>query len=216
MKNLYPNSHEQTVVSFPDCRLLRSYTWPKKDPLRQCSSHVSVRAAWDINGRTSTFLQISIAGRLNNKVKFPSEWFTQEPHGSKFRFRDSIYSGTLLNIKSVRVVATETADPIYIKRQYVFIFPGNSILSFTSNKPKMLSSVFISALLASFAAASVDCPIKPYDAAPGYQIACVYGDDSGVYENRLVQNIDVVGGMFSATLPFECVRQVGNSESETG
>ncbi|TLD18911.1 hypothetical protein E2P81_ATG01639 [Venturia nashicola] len=80
----------------------------------------------------------------------------------------------------------------------------------------MLFSTVIPALLAGFAAASVNCPIKPYDAAPGYQIACVYGDANGVYENRLVQNIDVVGSMFSATLPFECIRQVGSTDSQDG
>ncbi|KAE9964122.1 hypothetical protein EG328_010779 [Venturia inaequalis] len=80
----------------------------------------------------------------------------------------------------------------------------------------MLYSVVFSTLLAGFAAASVDCPIKPYDAAPGYQIACVYGDAKGVYENRLVKDIDVVGSTFSATLPFECIRQVGNADSPNG
>lgn len=80
----------------------------------------------------------------------------------------------------------------------------------------MLFPAVFSALLAGFAAASVDCPIKPYDAQPGYQIACVYGDSKGVYENRLVQNIDVVGSMFSATLPFECIRQVGSPDSGNG
>jgi hypothetical protein len=80
----------------------------------------------------------------------------------------------------------------------------------------MLSFAILSVFLASLAAASVDCPIKAYDAQPGYQIACVYGDSRGVYENQLVQNIDVVGSMFSATLPFECIRQVGSPDSSNG
>lgn len=71
----------------------------------------------------------------------------------------------------------------------------------------MLSSVVSSILFAGVAVASVSCPIKPYDASPGYQIACVYGDANGVNENQLVKDIDVVGTMFAATLPFECIRQ---------
>jgi hypothetical protein len=71
----------------------------------------------------------------------------------------------------------------------------------------MLSSIFSSVVFAGIAVASVTCPIKPYDARPGYQIACVYGDANGVDENQLVRDIDVVGPMFAATLDFECVRQ---------
>jgi hypothetical protein len=80
----------------------------------------------------------------------------------------------------------------------------------------MLSSTILSILFASFAAASVVCPIKAYDARPGYQIACVYGDSKSVYEDQLVQNVDVVGDMFSATMAFECVRQVGSPDSANG
>ncbi|QDS76445.1 hypothetical protein FKW77_004539 [Venturia effusa] len=80
----------------------------------------------------------------------------------------------------------------------------------------MLSSIVSSAFLVGLTAASVSCPIKPYDARPGYGIACVHGDAYGVYENQLVKDLTVRGNTFSATLPFECVRQVGNPDSQDG
>jgi hypothetical protein len=72
----------------------------------------------------------------------------------------------------------------------------------------MLSSALISVALVGLAAASEYCPIKPYDARPGYDLACVYGNETSVYENLLVYDIPITGSMYSATVPFECIRQV--------
>jgi hypothetical protein len=73
----------------------------------------------------------------------------------------------------------------------------------------MLSSVLSSVLFAGLAAAGVSCPLKPYDARPGYDIACVYGDINGVYEDQLVQDLEVHENMYNAHMTFECVRKVG-------
>jgi hypothetical protein len=72
----------------------------------------------------------------------------------------------------------------------------------------MLSSVLSAVIFAGLATSSVFCPIKAYDARPGYGIACVYGDRNGVYENSLVQDLYTQGSMYQASLPFECIRQI--------
>lgn len=73
----------------------------------------------------------------------------------------------------------------------------------------MRFSLFASIAFASLTAASVECPIVPYDARPGYNLACVRGDANGVYENELIQDIEVVGGTFNGVVSFECIRKVG-------
>jgi len=103
----------------------------------------------------------------------------------------------------------EAENNFLLIRPFILVSAFGYDISFQYLSSKMLSSVVYSVLFAGLAVASVICPIKPYDARPGYQIACVAGDQDGVYENSLVQDIDVQGTMFDATLPFECVRQVG-------
>jgi hypothetical protein len=70
-------------------------------------------------------------------------------------------------------------------------------------------TVFSALLFAGASLASVRCPILPYDARPGYNLECVRGDIDGVYENELVKNVVVDGTTNAATVPFECLRTVG-------
>jgi hypothetical protein len=70
-------------------------------------------------------------------------------------------------------------------------------------------SLFSVILYAGLVAASVRCPILPYDARPGYNLECVRGDADGVYEDELVKNVVVDGTTYAASVPFECIRQVG-------
>jgi hypothetical protein len=80
----------------------------------------------------------------------------------------------------------------------------------------MLASFFLSATLcAGLVVASVRCPILPYDARPGYNLECVRGDEDGVYEDELVKNVVVDGTTYAATVPFECIRQVGEQVTKS-
>lgn len=73
----------------------------------------------------------------------------------------------------------------------------------------MLSSVFTTLVLTGLAASQAVCPIKSYDARPGYGLMCVRGDANTIYENELIEDVTVEGSEFDATVKFECVRQVG-------
>jgi hypothetical protein len=78
----------------------------------------------------------------------------------------------------------------------------------------LASSLFSAVLCVGLVAASVRCPILPYDARPGYNLECVRGDENGVYENELVKDVVVDGTTYAATVPFECIRQVGEKVTQ--
>jgi len=75
----------------------------------------------------------------------------------------------------------------------------------------MLSSILTTLIFTSLAASQAICPIKAYDARPGYGIMCVRGDAYNIYENELISDLTVNGGTYDATLRFECLRRVGNA-----
>jgi hypothetical protein len=79
-------------------------------------------------------------------------------------------------------------------------------------RSSILSLFFITAFTAFTAAQSstgVSCPIKPYDARPGYNLECVRGDKNGVYKDEVITEVVVQGGTFNGKVTFQCVRQVG-------
>jgi hypothetical protein len=73
----------------------------------------------------------------------------------------------------------------------------------------MLSSVFTTLVLSGLAASQVVCPIKSYDARPGYGLMCVRGDANRIFENELIEDVTVNGDMYDATVVFSCIRRVG-------
>jgi hypothetical protein len=76
-------------------------------------------------------------------------------------------------------------------------------------RSSILFLLFITAFTAAQSTSGVSCPIKPYDARPGYNLECVRGDKNGVYKDELITEVVVQGGTFSGTVNFQCVRQVG-------
>jgi hypothetical protein len=76
-------------------------------------------------------------------------------------------------------------------------------------RSSILSLFLIIAFTAAQSSGGISCPIKPYDARPGYNLECVRGDKNGVYKDDVVTEVVVQGGTFNGKVTFQCVRQVG-------